>query len=203
MNSYVYILLCRDGSYYTGSTNNIERRLSEHQSGCGANYTSKRLPIELVYYEEFLRIDDAFYREKQIQGWSKKKKEALINNKPKELPLLSKNYTQFPRDSHFDTSTGSVSSELVVEQFDKLTVSPIETTNNNSHFDKLNDQTLVPELVEGTNTNVKTTRGYGHFDRLNDQILVPELVEGTDTNVEGTNSHFDKLNDHKTEKLEK
>lgn len=93
MKGYMYILVCADGSYYTGSTTNLDLRLQQHQSGEGANHTQKRLPVELVYYEEFDRIDEAFYREKQIQGWSRKKKEALINNKVHELPILSKNNT--------------------------------------------------------------------------------------------------------------
>ena len=93
MKGYMYILVCADGSYYTGSTTNLDLRLQQHQSGEGANHTQKRLPLELVYYEEFDRIDEAFYREKQIQGWSRKKKEALINNKVHELPILSKNNT--------------------------------------------------------------------------------------------------------------
>lgn len=93
MKGYMYILVCADGSYYTGSTTNLDLRLQQHQSGEGANHTQKRLPVELVYYEEFDRIDEAFYREKQIQGWGRKKKEALINNKVHELPILSKNNT--------------------------------------------------------------------------------------------------------------
>jgi len=56
----------------------LERRFKQHQNGEGANHTKKRLPVELVYFEEFERIDKAFYREKQVQGWSRKKKEALI-----------------------------------------------------------------------------------------------------------------------------
>ncbi|MFQ3579138.1 MAG: GIY-YIG nuclease family protein [Bacteroidales bacterium] len=72
MKGWMYILECSDASYYTGSTNNLERRLVEHQSGEGANYTKHRLPVKLVYYEEFDRIDEAFYREKQVQGWSRK-----------------------------------------------------------------------------------------------------------------------------------
>ncbi len=78
MKGYMYILECSDGSYYTGSTNNLELRLIQHQNGEGANHTKKRLPVKLIYYEEFQRIDFAFYREKQIQGWSRKKKEALM-----------------------------------------------------------------------------------------------------------------------------
>lgn len=96
MKAYVYILRCSNESYYTGSTTNLELRLLQHQSGKGANHTKKHLPVTLVYYEEFQRIDEAFYREKQIQGWSRKKKEALIKSCPQNLPLLSKNHTQFP-----------------------------------------------------------------------------------------------------------
>jgi putative endonuclease len=86
----MYILRCANGSYYTGSTKNLERRLQQHQNGEGANHTKKHLPITLVYFEEFKRIDNAFYREKQIQGWSRKKKEALINGFPEKLHDLAK-----------------------------------------------------------------------------------------------------------------
>ncbi len=105
MKGYMYILNCANGQYYTGSTNNLERRLVEHQKGEGANFTKKHLPVELVYYEEFQRIDKAFYREKQVQGWSRKKKEALINGEQNKLHKLSecKNETHFsnvPFDSN-------------------------------------------------------------------------------------------------------
>jgi putative endonuclease len=89
MKGFMYILLCSDGSYYTGSTIDLEKRIDEHQNGNGANHTKKRLPIELVYFEEFERIDLAFYREKQVQKWSRIKKEALIENKKNLLPELS------------------------------------------------------------------------------------------------------------------
>ncbi|MBE9577001.1 GIY-YIG nuclease family protein [Flavobacterium proteolyticum] len=92
MKGYMYILLCADGSYYTGSTTDLERRLEQHQNGEGANHTKKRLPVSLLYYEEYSRIDEAFYREKQVQGWSRKKKEALIEGKNDLLPLLAKAY---------------------------------------------------------------------------------------------------------------
>lgn len=92
MKGFMYILLCNDDSYYTGSTIDLEKRLNEHQSGNGANHTKKRLPVKLVYYEEFQRIDKAFNREKQVQGWSRKKKEALINGFHEKLPELSLAY---------------------------------------------------------------------------------------------------------------
>lgn len=73
----MYILECSDGSYYTGSTKYLKKRLSQHQEGEGANHTRKRLPVKLVYFEKYPRIDWAFNREKQVQGWSRKKKRGL------------------------------------------------------------------------------------------------------------------------------
>jgi putative endonuclease len=88
--AWMYILECSDGSYYVGSTKDIKRRIIEHQEGLGANYTSKRLPVQLVYCEEYDRIDEAFYREKQVQGWRRAKREALINGQSEKLPALAR-----------------------------------------------------------------------------------------------------------------
>ncbi len=87
---YMYILECSDGSYYTGSTVDLEKRLAEHQTGIGSNHTAMRLPVKLVYCEECDRVDDAFYREKQVQGWSRKKKQALIAGDTNALHDLAK-----------------------------------------------------------------------------------------------------------------
>ena len=89
MIGYMYILECSDGSYYTGSTNDLDRRLAQHQAGEGANHAKKRLPVKLVYCEEYQRIDEAYYREKQVQGWNRKKKEALIKGEYDQLPELA------------------------------------------------------------------------------------------------------------------
>jgi predicted GIY-YIG superfamily endonuclease len=97
MKAWMYILECTDGTYYTGSTKNLDLRVSQHQNGEGANYTRKRLPVKLIYYEEFNRIDEAFYREKQVQGWSRKKKEALIKGLANELKKLA----ECKNDTHF------------------------------------------------------------------------------------------------------
>jgi predicted GIY-YIG superfamily endonuclease len=97
MKGYMYILKCSDDSYYVGSTKYLELRVAQHKAGRGANHTKKRLPVELVYYEVYNRIDEAFYREKQVQGWGRKKKEALIENKPDNLHSLAacKNETHY------------------------------------------------------------------------------------------------------------
>ena len=86
---YLYILECSDGTYYTGSTKDFSRRFEQHQAGEGSLYTRKRLPLKVLYVEEFPAINEAFYREKQIQGWSRAKKEALIQGRRNCLHKLS------------------------------------------------------------------------------------------------------------------
>jgi putative endonuclease len=88
--AWVYIVECADGFYYTGSTVNLERRLWEHNEGSGANFTKKRLPVKLVFAEESDSVETAFIREKQIQGWSRAKKRALIERRWADLPELAK-----------------------------------------------------------------------------------------------------------------
>ena len=85
----------------------MELRLQQHFAGEGANHTKKHPPVKLLYYEEFDRIDEAFNREKQVQGWSRKKKEALINREYEKLPELSRNYSQYGRPEMSVPSTSS------------------------------------------------------------------------------------------------
>ena len=87
---YVYILECADGSYYTGSTRNLEQRLWQHQNGLGANFTRKHRGAKLAFCEYFDRVDDAYVLEKRIQGWSRAKKLALIESRLEDLPALSR-----------------------------------------------------------------------------------------------------------------
>ncbi|HAT1660186.1 TPA: GIY-YIG nuclease family protein [Legionella pneumophila] len=88
---WVYILQCSDKSYYTGQTDNLEKRLTQHQDkmipGC---YTSTRLPIELKYSQEFMSREEALIAERQIKGWSRRKKEALIKGDWQALSDYSK-----------------------------------------------------------------------------------------------------------------
>jgi predicted GIY-YIG superfamily endonuclease len=72
------MLRCRDGSYYVGCTTNLDQRIGEHQAGLQRGYTSARLPVELVWVEAFQHLDDAITAERQVKGWSRGKKEALI-----------------------------------------------------------------------------------------------------------------------------
>lgn len=76
-HNYTYILECRDGTYYTGWTNNLEKRLKDHNEGKGAKYTKARLPVQLRYYETYETKEEAMRREYAIKQLRKKEKEAL------------------------------------------------------------------------------------------------------------------------------
>ena len=76
--SHMYILKCADDTLYVGSTTDLQARVWQHNEGVGASYTRHRRPVELVYSEEFSSVREAYRREKQVQGWSRAKRDALI-----------------------------------------------------------------------------------------------------------------------------
>ena len=90
MAFHVYILLCSDGSYYVGHTDDLAGRLGAHESGEFRGYTYRRRPVQLVFAEEFVSREDAFRCERQIKGWSRRKKEALIKGDWDGLSRLSR-----------------------------------------------------------------------------------------------------------------
>ena len=87
---YVYILLCSDGFFYTGFTSDLQARVKAHNEGRGATYTCKRRPVSLVYSETVCTELEAMRRERQLKGWSAKKKRALIERDLGALKALSK-----------------------------------------------------------------------------------------------------------------
>ena len=99
---FVYILKCKDGSFYTGHTDNLEYRISEHKLGKIPGYTSTRLPVELVFVQQCPTRDEALCAERQIKGWSRKKKIALINN---NWPLILK-LSNYKKRLNPSTSSG-------------------------------------------------------------------------------------------------
>ena len=109
MKSYfVYIIKCSDNSYYTGFTNNIERRFNEHVSGRNKGcYTFNKRPLELMWFETFNDVLDAIASEKKIKGWTRIKKEALIASDWEKIVLYSKNYSQFGKPNVEESSTSS------------------------------------------------------------------------------------------------
>ena len=98
---YVYILRGSDGSYYVGHTNDLEQRLAAHERGAIEGYTLSPPPVELVFSDQFSTRQEAFHRERQIKGWSKAEKEALIKGDWDGLVELS------DRSSGGAPSTGS------------------------------------------------------------------------------------------------
>ncbi|MFZ9815251.1 MAG: GIY-YIG nuclease family protein [Candidatus Kapaibacteriota bacterium] len=93
----MYILLCSDGTYYVGSTNNLMRRFYQHNSGNGANHTKKRLPVTLAYVEVFDNVYMAYKRERQLHNWGHNKKKALIEANYEWLHILA----ECKNDSHW------------------------------------------------------------------------------------------------------
>ena len=87
---WMYILRCADNSYYVGSTIDLQRRVRDHNDGNGAQYTARRRPVELVYAAEFADIRQAYAAEKQVQGWGRAKREALIRGDFEALPGLAR-----------------------------------------------------------------------------------------------------------------
>jgi putative endonuclease len=95
--AYLYILQCADGSYYVGTTRNeLEIRVAEHNSGAFGGYTAKRRPVTLVFSERFDHVTDAIAAERQVKGWSRAKKQALIARDLNRLPALARRKTAHP-----------------------------------------------------------------------------------------------------------
>ncbi|MDX6806082.1 GIY-YIG nuclease family protein [Terrihabitans rhizophilus] len=97
MNAWLYILRCSDGSYYTGTTrNSLDMRVAQHNSGTFRGYTFLRRPVELRFAQPFDRITDAIAAERQIKGWSRAKKEALMKGDFALLQELARSRSPCP-----------------------------------------------------------------------------------------------------------
>ncbi|MBI1285385.1 MAG: GIY-YIG nuclease family protein [Thiobacillus sp.] len=94
MTFWVYLLRCTDGAYYAGHTDDLDKRIGEHATGACGGYTATRLPVELVFSQECPTGIEALAFERQIKGWSRAKKEALIRGDWAEISRLAKNRTK-------------------------------------------------------------------------------------------------------------
>ncbi|MFZ5502917.1 MAG: GIY-YIG nuclease family protein [Pseudomonadota bacterium] len=170
MAFWTYILRCVDSSYYTGHTDNLEKRIAEHHSGAITScYTYTRRPLELVFTQDFKTREEALASEQQIKGWSRKKKEALMRGDWAEISRLAKSATP-----------------VRPEPFDSVRPEPVE-----GHESPL---PVRPEPVEGHKSPlpVRPEPVEGHKSPL---PVRPELVEGHESTlpvhpepVEGENS---------------
>ena len=100
MSAYLYILRCIDGSYYVGTTvGSLEKRVAEHEAGTFGGYTALRRPVELVFQQHFEQLVDAASAERQVKGWRRDKKEALIRGDFAALPSLARRGARASRPS--------------------------------------------------------------------------------------------------------
>jgi putative endonuclease len=112
MSAFVYTLRCSDGAYYVGSTRTtLEERLAEHNAGMHGSYTAQRRPVSLVWHQEFQFITDAIAAERQLKGWTRAKKEALMRGDFAALQSLALGKTNPRRQAdltppHPSTSSG-------------------------------------------------------------------------------------------------
>lgn len=125
---YVYILKCSDGTYYTGVTNNPEKRLEEHNSGENKkSYTFLRRPVQMIYCERFTDFNLAIKWEKRIKDWNRKKKEALIKE----------NWTQLKIEAECKNKTSHKNHQT----YPALVLDSARTDNANSHFERSREVT--------------------------------------------------------------
>ena len=96
MAFWLYMLKCADGSFYIGHSEDLEARLAQHVSGSGDSYTTTRRPVQLVFAADFPSREEAITRERQIKGWSRKKKEALCQGDWEEISRLAKSRSSSP-----------------------------------------------------------------------------------------------------------
>lgn len=111
MSFWVYILRCANNSYYTGHTDNLEKRIGEHQNGLCGGFTASRLPVELVFNQECSTREEALAAEQQIKGWGRKKKEAMMRGDWTEVSRLAKGTDRAGAPVHPSTSSGRTGDE--------------------------------------------------------------------------------------------
>jgi putative endonuclease len=104
---WVYILRCSDGSYYTGHTDDFEYRIAQHETGEYADYNASRLPVEVIWSQAFATREEALTAERQIKGWGRNKKEAMMRGDWAEVSRLAKSKSLHP-------STGSGRTDLLL-----------------------------------------------------------------------------------------
>ncbi len=161
MYFYVYILRCADGTFYTGYTNDIHKRIDAHNAGKGAKYTRSRRPCKLVWAEAAETKSLAMKREYAIKQLTRKQKQTMLDAQPKNWPTLAGRLNQ-PLTSHYEAllqmrANGDVLSELVEEYLQKCCVFCHMTSNTRQHH-------IVPRAKGGTVTvpTCETCESYIH-----------------------------------------
>jgi predicted GIY-YIG superfamily endonuclease len=157
MNFYIYILKCADDSYYTGHTDDLEKRIAQHQQRYFKScYTANRLPVELIYCQGFPTREEALASERQIKGWSRKKKEAMMRGDWNEVSRLAQNTL---RHTSARLSTGA-QGERSNSAHSKTINSPNhgEPDSSSVHAEP-EDSSVRAELVEAKNAPKNNKNG--------------------------------------------
>src|SRR6266542_5363584 len=184
---YMYILECADGSFYTGSTKALNLRIEQHRNSEGANHTKKQLPVKLIYYETFDRIDEAFKREKQVQGWSRAKKIALIKGDIKLLKQLSKSKsaaTHSVDDSHSVAEPVEVTGvpyfgEYPADYFDLIVIDECHRggANDESNWRSILEY-FSPAIQIGLTATPKRKENVDTYKYFGNPVYIYSLKEG-------------------------
>lgn len=166
---WVYILRCADGSYYTGHTDDLDRRLTQHQHGECDGYTATRRPVALAWSQPCATREEALSAELQIKGWSRKKKEAMMRGDWQEVSRLAHGTSAHgtsARGTSAHASTSSARTDVPIP----ASIPPVDTYDQsaNSSFVRQADSELRDRAHHNQNT----------------QPVRPELVEGRDTGEE-------------------
>jgi predicted GIY-YIG superfamily endonuclease len=190
MSFWAYILRCADNSYYTGHTDNLEKRIGEHSSGAIAScYTFKRRPLQLVFSQEFPTREEALASELQIKGWSRKKKEAMMRGDWAEVSRLAKSSTPVRAEPGACLTVEAHSNSVRPEPVEGL----ISTTVRPEPVEGPAPTSVRPEPVEGL---ISTTVRPEPVEGPAPTSVRPEPVEGrhspTDS-LERTSNHADEV----------
>lgn len=148
MTFWVYILRCADGSYYTGHTDNLEKRMGEHQTGTCGGYTAERLPVKLAWSQECAAREEALAAELQIKGWSRKKKEAMMQGDWGEVNRLGRGKHRHQRTAVGAPVSGATASTLHAST--SAALPPTLSTNGEDvvHRKRSEDDAVRPESFE-------------------------------------------------------
>lgn len=158
MSFWVYILRCADGTYYTGHTDDLDRRVAQHQAGDIPGYTHDRRPVELMFAETFAERIDALERERQIKDWSRKKKEALFSNDF----VAVRRATSASRRSSQLRSTTARSERSYGDRSVRAPVEPVETgVENNGNSPPPVIVLVRPQLGENIGKAARAMLNFG------------------------------------------
>ena len=176
-NGFMYILQCNDGSFYTGSTNDLARRIEQHKNGEGANYTKLNAPVKLVYYEVFDRVDLAFEREKQVQKWSRAKKIALIKGDIELLKKLSKSKSE--QEPKVGELVEPYFGEYPPDYFDFIVIDECHRggANDESNWREIMDY-FSPAVQLGLTATPKRTENIDTYKYFGEPVYIYSLKEG-------------------------